>query len=170
VDRDDQVTAPIPAAEHPRGPGVRFPPLLVYVAGFGAALLLNRELAFEIDGAGVSVPQAAIGAILTAGGIALVVWAIRTLVRSHTTFRPDRPARVLVTAGPYRFTRNPIYVGLTFVYLGAASLTNLAWPLVLLPVVLIAMSVAVIGREERHLSAIFGAEYDAYCRRVHRWL
>lgn len=170
MDRDGQVTAPASAAEFSHGPGVRFPPLLVFVAGFGAALLLDRRLGFEIDGAGASTMQLGIGTVLVAGGLTLVAWAIQTLARSHTTVRPDRPARAFVTAGPYRFTRNPIYVGLTFIYLGSAVLSNLAWPLVLLPLVLMTMSIAVIGREERHLTATFGAEYDAYCRRVHRWL
>ena len=164
------MTASTPAGEHPRGPGVRVPPPLVFLAGFGAALLLERQLSFEIDGAGATPAQQAIGASLLAGGLGLSIWAMRLFFQSRTTVRPDRPSRAFVTVGPYRFTRNPMYVGLTFIYLGIAILINLAWPLVLLPVVLIAMSVAVIQREERYLSATFGGEYDEYCRRVHRWL
>ncbi len=164
------MTTPSIADESSRGPGVRFPPPLVFLAGFGAAWLLDRRLSFEIDGAGASPAQIAIGGVLIAGGAALAAWALQWFVRARTSIRPDRAARTFVTDGPYRFTRNPMYVGMTLAYLGVAILTNLAWPVVLLPVVLITMSVAVIRREERHLHETFGGQFDAYCQRVHRWL
>jgi protein-S-isoprenylcysteine O-methyltransferase Ste14 len=75
-----------------------------------------------------------------------------------------------VTGGPYRRTRNPMYVAMTLLYLGASLLMNGLWPLLALPVVLAALTFAVIRREERYLSSAFGAEYDAYRRRVRRWL
>jgi protein-S-isoprenylcysteine O-methyltransferase Ste14 len=63
-----------------------------------------------------------------------------------------------------------MYVGLAAAYTGLALLLNLAWPILLLPLVVVIMNVAIIAREERHLLAAFGDEYDAYRRRVRRWV
>jgi protein-S-isoprenylcysteine O-methyltransferase Ste14 len=99
-----------------------------------------------------------------------MAWALVTLVRHRTTFHPDREASRLVVAGPYRFSRNPIYLGLTAVYAGAALLANTLWAILLLPLVLIIVATQVIGREERYLARTFGEDYSEYCRRVRRWL
>jgi len=151
------------------GPGVRFPPPLVFVLGMVAAWYLNRILTFEIDGAGPGWVQIGLGVALVAAGLALTVWAVVTLRRAATTVRPDRPAARLVTNGPYRRTRNPIYLGFTVAYAGLAVLLNWAWPLVLLPVVLITLTVVVVQREEQYLHAEFDA-YEDYSKRVRRWL
>ena len=70
---------------------------------------------------------------------------------------------------PYRFTRNPMYLGLVFVTAGLALLANALWPLILLPVVIVILRRAVIDREERYLTAKFGEEYLQYKARVRRW-
>jgi protein-S-isoprenylcysteine O-methyltransferase Ste14 len=153
-----------------RGPDVRFPPPLVYVAGFVVTWLLNQRMEFLIDGAGAGPPQSAIGGVFLAAGLLLMFWSILTFWRARAAVMPVRPARQLVTWGPYRFTRNPMYVGLTFGYFGLALLVNWAWPIVLLPVVLIAMNSAVIEREERYLTAAFPEAYAQYCQKTRRWL
>jgi protein-S-isoprenylcysteine O-methyltransferase Ste14 len=153
-----------------QGPGVRWPPPLIFLLGLGVAWFLNRQLPFEIDGAGASWPQIGLGAVLLLTGVALIAWGVRTLLRSGTTLRPDRPASKLVVEGPYRFTRNPIYLGFTAAYVGVAILTNVAWPIVILPVVLIMLTMTAIEHEEEHLLATFGDGYADYTRRVRRWL
>jgi protein-S-isoprenylcysteine O-methyltransferase Ste14 len=75
-----------------------------------------------------------------------------------------------VEQGPYRFTRNPIYLGMTLAYAGLAVLLNLAWPLLVLPGVLVLLVLMVVRREERHLGATFGDAYRDYQRRVRRWI
>ena len=75
-----------------------------------------------------------------------------------------------MTAGPYRLTRNPMYVSLAALYVGVSLFANSWWPLLLLPVVLLAVDRAVIAREERYLAGAFPAEYAAYRARVRRWL
>ena len=90
--------------------------------------------------------------------------------RSHTTLIPNRRATTLVTAGPHRITRNPMYVSLVALYLGVTLLGNSWWPAVLLPIVVLVVDRAVIAREERYLAAAFPGEYAAYCARVRRWL
>jgi protein-S-isoprenylcysteine O-methyltransferase Ste14 len=76
----------------------------------------------------------------------------------------------LVKDGPYRFTRNPMYTGLTIAYFGGAALLDSAWPIIVLPVVLIVLVQTVILREERYLADAFGVEYSVYVARVRRWL
>jgi protein-S-isoprenylcysteine O-methyltransferase Ste14 len=142
----------------------------VFVAGYLVAWWLHSRLPFEIDAAGARLVQVGLGALFSAAGLALMGWGMVTFVRARTPIMPIRPARALVTSGPYRFSRNPMYVGVTVLYFGIALLTNLAWPIVLLPVVLLVMNALVIGREERHLQAEFGQAYDEYRGRVRRWL
>jgi len=84
---------------------------------------------------------------------------------------PHRPAvERLVTDGPFRYTRNPGYLGLTMLYAGIAVLRNSLWAILLLPVVLYVIGREVIGREERYLERTFGEEYLAYKTRVGRWV
>jgi protein-S-isoprenylcysteine O-methyltransferase Ste14 len=153
-----------------RGPGIRFPPPFVFVGGFLAAWLLERALGFEIDGEGPKLPQLVIGLIATVAGLSLTFWGMGTFRRAGTPVIPDRPATELVVSGPYRFTRNPMYLGLTSLYVGLALLLNLAWPLVLLPIVLLVLTRTVIVHEEQHLRDKFGAAYGDYSRRVRRWI
>jgi protein-S-isoprenylcysteine O-methyltransferase Ste14 len=153
-----------------RGPGVRFPPPFIFAAGFLVAWLLQTRVAFDIAGAGPGLAQQVIGTVLLACGLASMLSGLVTFGRKGTPIIPNRPARTLVQAGPYRYTRNPMYVGLTAAYLGLSIVMNWAWPLVLLPVVLLVLTTAVIHREEAHLRAVFGSDYEDYCRRVRRWL
>jgi protein-S-isoprenylcysteine O-methyltransferase Ste14 len=153
-----------------RGPAVRFPPPFLFVGGFLAAWLLDMLLGFEIDGEGVGLIQAGLGVAAMAVGLAFMLWGLATFARARTPIIPDRPARQLVVHGPYRFSRNPMYVGLTSLYTGLALVLNMAWPLVLLPVVLLTLTALVIVHEERHLRDAFGTTYEEYCRRVRRWV
>ena len=154
----------------PRGPAIRFPPPFVFVGWFLFAWLLERALGFEIDGEGAGRVQVAIGTAAMAGGAALMLWGLTMFARARTPIIPDRPARAFVVSGPYRFSRNPMYLGLTGLYAGLALVLNMAWPLVLLPLVLLTLTSAVIVHEERHLREAFGASYEDYCRRVRRWI
>lgn len=155
----------------PANPGVRFPPPLVYVLPFFASFLLDRSLPFFIVGDGdAPVGLSVAGTALMIAGFGLMYWAIADFWRARTHLLPFKPATTLVTVPPYTFTRNPMYVGMTLAYLGAALATNWAWPLVFLPAVIGVMSAFVIAREERYLAVRFGADYDAYRARVRRWL
>lgn len=154
----------------PAHAGVRFPPPLVYVLPFFLAFLLNDRIEFLIVGGGAGPVQELAGAALLVGGLGLMAWGLITFGRLRINALPFRAARALALVGPYRFTRNPMYLGLLVAYLGGALVTNWAWPLVFLPFVLLVMNAFVIAREERYLTAAFGADYTDYCRRVRRWL
>ena len=153
----------------PANAGVRFPPPFIFAGGFLAGWLLHRwwPLALCPTGSAIRPP---LGWGLLATGLALSFSGVATFLRARTAVIPHHPASRLVTSGPYRFTRNPMYLGLTLAYLGGTVLVNSVWPLLLLPLVLLVLTVAVIRREERYLAAAFADEYAAYRRRVRRWL
>jgi len=111
-----------------------------------------------------------LGWLLAGAGVALAASAIVLFRRAGTSPVPIQPTTALVAQGPYRFTRNPMYVGLAALYAGIALLVNSLWPLVLLPVVLVVIRWWVIAREEAYLERKFGDAYRAYTRRERRWL
>lgn len=150
-------------------PGVRFPPPLLFVAGFLAGWGLERLLPLPGLPAPLHAPRLLAGWLLVGGALGLMAWALLSFARAGTATYPDRPAASLVTAGPYRFTRNPMYLAMSCLYLGLVLLTNWLWPLLLLPAVLWALAVLVIRREEAYLERRFGAGYAEYRARVRRW-
>lgn len=90
--------------------------------------------------------------------------------RAHTSVLPMRPTTALVTSGPYRWSRNPIYIAEMGVYLAVAAWVN-GWALVLLfPVLFLLLDRGVVRREEVYLRGKFGPEYEAYMRAVRRWV
>jgi len=153
-----------------RGPRVWCPPPFLFAGGYLVAWFLDRRLPFELDGGGAGALQTVIGTALLAGGLSLMGWALLTFARARTAIVPHRPARVLVQSGPYRHTRNPMYVGLTSAYIGLAFVLNDAWPFVVLPLVLLALVRLAVDREERYLLRKFGDAYRDYGRQVRRWL
>lgn len=111
-----------------------------------------------------------------AGGLLFLAGAVSagwgwTIFRKHrTTTTPGQVSSKLVTWGPYRFSRNPMYVGLTLAYLGEAGLLKQAWPVVLLPLVVAYVHYIVIPVEEARLREAFPEEYEQYRTRVRRWV
>ena len=87
-----------------------------------------------------------------------------------STIVPHHAVSSLVTTGPYRFSRNPMYAGLAVAHVGGALLAGTWWPLVTLPFAVLAVRQIVIGPEERYLAARFGQVYADYRARVRRWL
>lgn len=148
-------------------PGVRFPPPLVYVGGFVAGWGL--EQAWPIG----SLPRAL---AIAAGVLGVLIWmwfdtrAMVHFARARTSIPPSKPTTSLITDGPYRVTRNPMYLGMAFLYAGLALAFGVIWALVTLPVVLLVVDRVVIPPEERYLEAQFGAAYREYRGRVRRWV
>jgi len=110
------------------------------------------------------------GAILLILGGGFARWAFVTMRQSGTTASPKRASATLVDAGPFRLSRNPIYVAMTALYVGIALLLGSMWPLLLLAPLMMTMHWGVILREERYLAGRFGDAYTAYRARVRRWL
>jgi protein-S-isoprenylcysteine O-methyltransferase Ste14 len=109
------------------------------------------------------------GTVLAVAVISLVL-LVGTFLTRRTTLNPFASSSRLFVSGPYRFSRNPMYLGLLVAYLGGCVLAQSLWPLLLLVLPLSVLDRVVIPFEEASLRATFGADYDAYCARVGRWL
>lgn len=157
------------AASPPAHAGVHVPPPLLYVAAFLLGWLLHRWWPAPIT-AGPSTGRMLAAALCVAVYLVIFGTAFAAFRRARTTLIPNRPAATLVTGGPYRLTRNPMYVSLVALYLGVALFANSWWPVALLPLVILVVDRAVIAREERYLASAFPTEYAAYRARVRRWL
>ncbi len=144
----------------------RFPPPLAFLGALGLGFLLQQRVPVPLVLEPVSRP---LGGLLALASGALALWAFRTFHRARTTIRPDRPSAVLVTDGPFRLTRNPMYLSLSLLQAGLALLAGTLWPLLLLVPALLLIRYHVIAREEQYLAARFGAPYEAYRRTVRRW-
>jgi protein-S-isoprenylcysteine O-methyltransferase Ste14 len=149
------------------GAPVKVLPPLLFLVVLAGALVVDRLLPLAVPG---DTARVAVGVVLVVAGLALMGWAGRVMWGSHTTVSPWARASVLVTSGPFRFTRNPIYLGDLLVYLGVALWVGTWWPVLFLPLLLPAVQWLVIGPEERYLAERFGADYTAYRQRVRRWL
>jgi len=111
-----------------------------------------------------------VGGGLFIAGAALAGWGWLTFRRVRTTTVPGQASSRLVTWGPYRFSRNPMYTGLSVAYVGEAGMLAQVWPLLLLPLVVAYLNWMVIPVEERKLEEDFGGVYDQYRRQVRRWV
>jgi protein-S-isoprenylcysteine O-methyltransferase Ste14 len=154
--------------QHPSRPsGVPWPPILI-VATLAAGVILNRVLPLDWPGLD-DLAARMIGYGLGVAGLALAAWGIVTLRRADTTMRADRATDRLVTDGPFRFRRNPIYMGEVLAFLGLAQLTYNIWFAILAPVFALGVLQLAILPEERHLEARFGEAYLDYKERTRRW-
>ncbi len=162
-------------------PGVIAPPPLIYLgfllAGWGLAALGARPEAVEAGlgwlaaGFGLQIPVRR-GAALTliVGGLLLDGMAAGLFRRRGTAVEPWKPSTALIVEGPYRLSRNPIYVGFAATYAGLAIAMDSWIALILLAPCLFVIDRFVIQREERYLAAKFGPGYEAYRQKVRRWL
>lgn len=148
-------------------PGVVAPPPLIYAGALAAGLLANRlrPIPFLLRG-----PWRLLGLPLAAGGLLIGLLGFREMSRAGTNVDPRKPSTAIVEEGPYRFTRNPLYLGMTLIHIGVSALANALPPILLLPIALRVMRRGVIEREERYLEGKFGDEYRAYKVRVRRWI
>ena len=151
------------------GPRILVPPPLVFIVAYAAGVGIHRIFPVATR-TGADPVVAALALLVFLAGVAVTFAGLLTLLRARTGIMPLRPVRTLVTTGPYRFTRNPIYLGLTIAYLGVAAMQDQVWPLVTLPLGLWVLRKTVIDVEEAHLAARFGEEYEEYRQRVRRWV
>ena len=147
--------------------GVIALPPLIYAVPLTMGLILH--IAFPIRFLPGVLPLI-LGWPLIAIALFVILWANQVMIRAGTNVNPYEPTVTIVTEGPYRFTRNPMYLSMTLLYGGISILINALWALLLLPAVLLVMHRGVIEREERYLEQKFGKEYVQYKARVRRWI
>jgi protein-S-isoprenylcysteine O-methyltransferase Ste14 len=140
-------------------------PPLVYLGAVALGFGLHAAWPLALGFSGL-LPGAA--AVLAA--VALLVSAVRTMRAAGTPVPGDRPTTAIVGAGPYRYSRNPIYLAFSLLQAGLALCAGSLWLLVTLVPAVALMSLVVIPREERYLERKFGAQYASYRDSVRRWL
>jgi protein-S-isoprenylcysteine O-methyltransferase Ste14 len=155
------------ADDRPDIAGVVAPPPLIYAVLFGAGLLLDRLASLpRVRMPGLRV----VGTGMVLGGFGLSAWGLRSMHKAGTPVFPTEPTTALVRDGPFRYTRNPVCLGLGIAYKGLGFWLGRIGPLVLLPVAMAVIERGVIAREERYLARKFGAAYRTYRSAVPRWL
>ena len=145
---------------------IPWPPLIlagVVVAGVLAGYLLPVGLSG-------GTWRRVMGAAIIAAGLGIDVLAMITMARHRANILPHRAATALVTSGPFAISRNPIYLGNVLLTIGLALATGNAWLLVAAPVEIVLVTSLAIVREEAHLQAMFGSEFEAYKRSTSRWI
>jgi protein-S-isoprenylcysteine O-methyltransferase Ste14 len=152
-----------------RNPLVHVPPPIWYLAAFVIAWLLQRRIPLDMAHERSSVRDLIAG-VLVGVGVAVATNAVVLMRRAKTTVIPSGQPTALVTGGVYRLSRNPMYVALTLVYLGAALTMNAWWFFLVIPIPLLVVSLVFIPFEERALAARFGRDYAEYGQHVRRWL
>ena len=147
--------------------GVRTPPPVIYLTFMvlGVGLQFRWPLNFLPYQTPIPLGLAAI-----ALGLVLIAWSVRTFLAAKTGFEHRKPTTTLISSGPFRYSRNPIYVGMTLFGLGlGAFLDNLWIVLLMLPAVLV-IRFFVVAREEAFLASRFGEDYRRYKASVRRWI
>ncbi len=148
-------------------PGVIARPPLIYLGFLALGLGLDWLWPYPL------LPEAwryILGGALIGLGIALALASFRHFRAAGTAVDPLKPSTAILTDGPYRISRNPIYIGLTAAYAGVGIAADAPWVWVLLLPTLVVMHYGVIAREERYLERKFGKEYLDYKAHVRRWL
>ena len=115
-------------------------------------------------------PAGLVGAVVFVLALVLAIWAIDTMTRAGTNVPTNRPTTAIVEEGPYRFTRNPIYMGMFGGLIGLGIAFDNPWLLAMLVPFALVIRYGVIAREEAYLERTFGDAYRGYRRRVRRWL
>jgi len=143
------------------------PPIAWAVAVLGG-LALNWLLPLPFVPA--TVPAGWLGATVFALALALFAWAIVTITRAGSNVPTNRPTTTIVDRGPYRLTRNPIYLGMVLGLIGLAIALNSLWLLLTLVPFALVIRYGVVASEEAYLERKFGDDYRRYRARVRRWL
>ncbi len=146
---------------------VALPAPLVFLGYLLGAIVLQWAVAFPFPW---PVALRLHGAVLVIAGFLLAASAIREMRKMHAAPNAHRAVTTLVTTGPFRFTRNPIYLGFFLIYLGFTLLAGTLWGIVLSPFLIGTVTRWTIHVEEAYLLDKFGDDYTAYLLRVRRWI
>ena len=146
---------------------MRVPPPLVYAAPLAAAWAVDRLLPWRMP---ASRWRTGAGVALVVAGQAISAAGAMTFRNARTPVIPGRSATTMVTSGPYVYTRNPMYLGMTVAYVGGSLVLGTWWAPVVLPAVVAFVDRNVIRREETYLRSRFGEEYDEFSRHTRRWI
>src|SRR5574337_44532 len=143
------------------------PPPVIYLGALGLGLLFEWRWPTRLLSRSLAV---SVGSVILVCGVFGLAIAIRALWRADTPINPYKATTTLITDNLFRFSRNPIYVSDTLIYVGLSLALNAWWALALTPMLVGIMQAGVIAREEEYLERKFGEDYLRYKRQVRRWL
>ena len=150
-------------------PGIFIPPPLIYAAIFFLSILMQKII--PIDNSFFESQNATIaGIVLIAIALLFILPALIKFAQSKNTLVTIKSATSLQTKGIYSLTRNPMYMGLLILYSGIAMLEGNWWTFIFIPLIIIIVQFYVIRGEENYLQRAFGEEYNAYRKKVRRWI
>ena len=156
-------------SSQPDNAGVIAPPPLIFVGVLAIALAIDWLIAGPSLGMSYGLRMLMATILLIPGG-ALLFAAGAGFSAAKTNIPPWKPSTALVTSGIYRYTRNPMYLGMALAYAALSVFADSVIALAGLPVAMVVMHYGVIAREERYLEAKFGPSYREYKGRVGRWV
>lgn len=150
----------------PEHAGVKVLPPFIFLAFFTAAVFLEIFFGSNLFSWGA---QIVIGVLFLSFGAGIVTWSITCLLNAGTNIPPNEPTLAIVTEGPYRYSRNPIYLGMILFYIGLIVALDIVWGLILLFPLVYVIIKYVIELEENYLRRKFKSEYKEYCSETRRW-
>lgn len=150
-------------------PGVYIPPPLFYVLIFLAAIFLQKKVSIDDSFFQWQIMKVA-GIFMLIVSLFFSITSLRTFFQSKNTLILVKPASSLQTNGIYKISRNPMYLGLTFVYIGLTFLIGNWWNIILFPLLILIIQEYIIKREEKYLERAFAQGYLDYKLKVRRWL
>ncbi|KQS88280.1 MULTISPECIES: methyltransferase family protein [unclassified Rhizobium] len=145
-----------------------WPPAL-YLVVMLCAVMLGRWAPISVSHSHGWAPWLA-GAALITMAVSLDIWAMKTLIERHTAVMPHRCSSHLVTCGPFRYTRNPIYLGYTILMVGFGLINLNPWFIIMASVAVPVTTAFAVRNEELHLLSRYGFEFERYCRATNRWI
>jgi protein-S-isoprenylcysteine O-methyltransferase Ste14 len=153
-----------PKNEHPQ---LVINPFLIYIGITAVSALLQYLVPLPFIS---RQPARIAGVIIMMASFLFGMPAIRGMFKAKTSPNPNQPTSSLVQSGPYRFSRNPMYIGLTLMYAGLVTFLQLPWGIFFIPLVIWLITVWVIRPEEEYLGRKFGDQYLNYKQTVRRWI
>ena len=150
--------------------GVVAPPPVIFLGFLLLGLAISHFWPLAFAGGIPTVLRQCVGAAVAVTGVVIGVAGFRQFRKAGTNMRPDRATTALITAGIYRYSRNPLYIAQTLLCAGIAVAADSLWALAFLLPTLVVVRYGVIAREEAYLERKFGEDYRRFKKTVPRWL
>ncbi|HEY5407029.1 MAG TPA: isoprenylcysteine carboxylmethyltransferase family protein [Ginsengibacter sp.] len=150
-------------------PGIYFPPPLIYVLTFLAAVFIQKKIPINDYVFHLEFTKA-VGILFLAISLYFLFTSLRKFFLTKNTLILVKPATSLQTNGVYNISRNPMYVSLALIYLGLSCLIGNWWNIILFPLLFLLFEQYIIKSEEKYLERRFGQEYLNYKSKVRRWI